>query len=45
LEVALERIGVLSYRPDGRADIPDLFRIAARMFKLGGVALHEKKKK
>jgi hypothetical protein len=42
LELALVRIGVLSYRPDGRADIPDLFRIAARMFKLGGVALQGK---
>lgn len=42
LELALERIGVISYRPDGRADIPDLFRIAARMFKLGGVALQAK---
>lgn len=42
LEFALERIGVISYRPDGRADIPDLFRIAARMFKLGGVALQTK---
>lgn len=44
LELALEKIGVLSYRPDGRADIPDLFRIAARMFKLGGVALQAKPK-
>jgi hypothetical protein len=42
LEAAMERIGVISYRPDGRADIPDLFRIAARMFKLGGVALRGK---
>lgn len=42
LEAAMERIGVLSYRPDGRADMPDLFRIAARMFKLGGVALRGK---
>ena len=42
LELALRFIGVLSYRPDGRADIPDLFRIAARMFKLGGVALQGK---
>jgi hypothetical protein len=42
LEVAMERIGVIAYRPDGRADIPDLFRIAARMFKLGGVALRGK---
>jgi hypothetical protein len=39
LESAMERIGVLYYRPDGRVDMPDLFRIAARMFKLGGVAL------
>jgi hypothetical protein len=42
LEAAMERIGVLYYRPDGRADMPDLFRIAARMFKLGGVALRAK---
>jgi hypothetical protein len=42
LEMAMQQIGVLSYRPDGRADIPDLFRIAARMFKLGGVALQSK---
>ncbi|WP_458437686.1 hypothetical protein [Methylorubrum extorquens] len=42
LELALVRVGVLSYRPDGQADIPDLFRIAARMFKLGGVALQGK---
>ena len=39
LEAAMARIGVLSYRSDGRADMPDLFRIAARMLKLGGVAL------
>ncbi len=39
LEAAMARIGVLSYRNDGRADMPDLFRIAARMLKLGGVAL------
>lgn len=42
LEMAMERIGVLAYRPDGRVDMPDLFRIAARMFKLGGVALKAK---
>lgn len=42
LELAMERIGVISYRPDGRVDIPDLFRIAARMFKLGGVALNSR---
>lgn len=42
LEAALGRIGVLSYRPDGRADMPDLFRIASRMLKLGGVAIKSK---
>jgi len=42
LENAMERIGVLTYRSDGRIDMPDLFRIAARMFKLGGVALRGK---
>lgn len=39
LEAAMARIGVLSYRTDGRADMPDLFRIASRMLKMGGVAL------
>ena len=42
LESAMARIGVLSYRTDGRADMPDLFRIASRMLKLGGVALKSK---
>lgn len=42
LEAAMVRIGVLSYRTDGRADMPDLFRIASRMLKLGGVALKSK---
>lgn len=42
LEAAMARIGVLSYRNDGRADMPDLFRIASRMLKLGGVALKSK---
>jgi len=42
LEAAMARIGVLSYRTDGRADMPDLFRIASRMLKLGGVALRSK---
>lgn len=36
LETAMERIGVLSYRKDGRVDIPDLFRVAAMMLKRGG---------
>ena len=42
LQEAMARIGVLSYRTDGRADMPDLFRIASRMLKLGGVALKSK---
>lgn len=42
LEAAMYRIGVLSYRTDSRADMPDLFRIASRMLKLGGVALKSK---
>lgn len=42
LEAAMARIGVLSYRTDGRADMPDLFRIASRMLKLGGVALNSR---
>lgn len=43
LEAAMARIGVLAYRTDGRADMPDLFRIASRMLKLGGVALKSRK--
>ncbi|NMM26583.1 MAG: hypothetical protein HHJ12_04645 [Glaciimonas sp.] len=35
---AMERIGVFSYRPDGRIDMPDLFRVAARMLKKGGIS-------
>jgi hypothetical protein len=34
----LTRIGVLFVRPDGRYDMPDLFRVAARLLKKGGVA-------
>jgi hypothetical protein len=36
LAEAMERIGVLSYRADNRIDIPDLFRVAAKMLKKGG---------
>ncbi|MFA7264590.1 MAG: hypothetical protein WC068_16345 [Caulobacter sp.] len=36
----LVRIGVLSIRQDGRYDMPDLFRVAARLLKKGGVAPH-----
>lgn len=38
LAEAMARIGVFSYRSDGRVDMPDLFRVAARMLKKGGVA-------
>jgi hypothetical protein len=34
----LVRIGVLTVRNDGRFDMPDLFRVAARLLKKGGVA-------
>jgi len=35
---AMERIGVFSYRADGRIDMPDLFRVAAKMLKKGGTS-------
>jgi hypothetical protein len=35
---ALERIGVMSRRKDGRIDMPDLFRVAAKLLKKGGTA-------
>lgn len=35
LSIAMERIGLLSGRSDGRVDIPDLFRVAALMLKKG----------
>ncbi|MBF0306829.1 MAG: hypothetical protein HQL41_14385 [Alphaproteobacteria bacterium] len=35
---AFIRIGVLSIRKDTRYDMPDLFRVAARLLKKGGVA-------
>ncbi|WP_250518940.1 hypothetical protein [Caballeronia sp. ATUFL_M1_KS5A] len=35
LVVAMEQIGVLSSRVDGRVDMPDLFRVAALMLKRG----------
>jgi hypothetical protein len=34
----LVRIGILTVRVDGRFDMPDLFRVAARLLKKGGVA-------
>ena len=38
LVIRLLRMGVLSLRSDGRYDMPDLFRVAARLLKKGGVA-------
>ncbi|HEY8907341.1 MAG TPA: hypothetical protein VIM63_15025 [Rhodoferax sp.] len=38
LATAMKKIGMLSYRPDGRVDIPDLFRVAAVMLKKGRTA-------
>jgi len=40
---AMQRIGLLSYRDDGRIDIPDLFRVAALMLKKGGTPPRQKK--
>lgn len=37
LLVTLKTIGVLMERDDGRYDMPDLFRVAARLLKKGGV--------
>lgn len=36
LATAMSQIGLFSYRADGRIDIPDLFRVAAKMLKKGG---------
>lgn len=38
LFTALERIGVMNSRNDGRLDMPDLFRVAARLLKKGATA-------
>lgn len=38
LFVALQGIGVMNRRADGRLDMPDLFRVAARLLKRGGTA-------
>ena len=38
LFTALESIGVMFRRKDDRLDMPDLFRVAARLLKKGGVA-------
>ncbi len=43
LAAAMQRIGLLSYRDDGRIDIPDLFRVAALMLKKGGTPPKQKK--
>ena len=33
----LVRIGILAVRNDGRYDMPDLFRVAGKLLKKGGV--------
>ena len=38
LYAALERIGVMMRRQDGRLDMPDLFRVASRLLKKNGTA-------
>ncbi|MDA8249307.1 MAG: hypothetical protein M0Z28_09015 [Rhodospirillales bacterium] len=38
LVIRLLRMGILSRRSDGRYDMPDLFRVAARLLRKGGVA-------
>ncbi|ADO75862.1 hypothetical protein [Stigmatella aurantiaca] len=38
LYMALERIGVMLRRKDGRLDMPDLFRVAAKLLKKGATA-------
>lgn len=35
---AMARIGVMTRRKDGRLDMPDLFRVAAKLLKKGGTA-------
>jgi len=43
LALAMGNIGVLSIRPDGRIDMPDLFRVAALMLKRGGTTPYRNK--
>jgi hypothetical protein len=38
LYASLEKIGVMLRRKDGRIDMPDLFRVAAKLLKKGGTA-------
>ncbi|HYN78189.1 MAG TPA: hypothetical protein VES73_10400, partial [Lamprocystis sp. (in: g-proteobacteria)] len=38
LFLALERIGVMFRRNDDRLDMPDLFRVAAKLLKKGAIA-------
>lgn len=38
LFAAMQRIGVMFRRKDGRLDMPDLFRVAAKLLKKGGTA-------
>lgn len=38
LYIAMEKIGVMLRRKDGRVDMPDLFRVAAKLLKKGATA-------
>ena len=38
LYIAMEKIGVMLRRKDGRIDMPDLFRVAAKLLKKGATA-------
>ncbi len=38
LRVAMERVGVMFRRKDDRVDMPDLFRVAAKLLKKGAIA-------
>jgi hypothetical protein len=35
--ITLQRIGVMSRRNDDRIDMPDLFRVAAKLLKKGSI--------
>jgi hypothetical protein len=34
---SLRRIGVVERRPDGRINMPDIFRVAAKLLERGGI--------
>ncbi|WP_143277278.1 hypothetical protein [Bordetella genomosp. 1] len=40
---ALQRIGVAETRPDGRINMPDIFRVASKLLKKGGIPVSSRK--